>query len=217
MDVQKLATQLDSLSQEECEVINDTLTVIETRLGDLDNQKTLTIPYKSFPTYMDRFTVDKTLKQLETQFNILIFLGHHEPSVPDACVQVEIPNKRVYQTFSTIFNQRMEFTEWIIISKLKFNPKNGEFVYGNVKGKFTVRSKNYIILNLLVSNRGNIVTHESMAKELFPRASSLTAPAKDTIKTTIRHIKERLGILPKKRTSNKDIIICTKKVGYEIL
>ncbi len=94
---------------------------------------------------------------------------------------------------------------------LSIKKSTGEVCLGNFCVIFNIASRDFKILLKLVTSEGFQAGYE----ELFGSAISKTM--RSNISDEIKAIKEKLGILPKGKAVNKDIIENIKSFGYKIL
>ncbi len=91
---------------------------------------------------------------------------------------------------------------------------DGSFTYLKKTGKFNIKSKEYEIMNLLYKNKNKVLTYKEIIENIFKKSESISS--KRELTDYIKKIKVRLGILPKKKGSPKDIIINHKNHGYSL-
>lgn len=92
--------------------------------------------------------------------------------------------------------------------------KNGSFKYLNKAGAFSVSSREYKILNLLYVNKNEVVSYKEIIEKAFEKEDGTAR--RIALNTHIKNIKEKLNILPKKKTSQKDIIKNHRGAGYSL-
>lgn len=92
--------------------------------------------------------------------------------------------------------------------------KDGTFIYFKNTGRFNISSKEYKLIKYLYDNKNSVLTYEDLTQKIFSKSATISS--KRELADYIKKVKEKLGILPKKTNSQKDIIINHKNHGYSL-
>lgn len=118
--------------------------------------------------------------------------------------------------FHLLIVAEIEKIKELTISKLtdefSFNTTTGAFRYKKTDGTMSPKSREFHFLNVLYS----APTHQATYKELLINADTVSKHDKIILAETIKVVKRKLGILPKNKHSNPDIIKSISKHGYKL-
>lgn len=99
-------------------------------------------------------------------------------------------------------------------NSFSFNVVTGDSVLNGTKTNFKVGQQKFKIINTILSSKEHQADYESMSKILgFENNKTKHADIQQIIKT----IKEDLKILPRKKSSNPDILFNIEKYGFRIV
>jgi len=102
---------------------------------------------------------------------------------------------------------------WLVCGDLKFNKENGDVKLGKVEGNLAPETNEYKVFLHLLESPSYMAKYTTLI-ELMSKGALLERLALDTV---IRNIKMKLGILPKKKSKNKDIFQTLKNwKGYRL-
>jgi len=96
--------------------------------------------------------------------------------------------------------------------ELSLNKATGLVHYCETVKQFNPISQEFKIILKLVTNKNNQATYADLLNPLSDTGSN-----RRTLATNIKNIKEGLGILPKRKVRNKDLIENIKKYGYRLI
>ena len=107
--------------------------------------------------------------------------------------------------------------------ELKFNKENGDFIFGRVDGNFALETNEYKVFLCLLENPSHQAEYKTLLKLMYPDKEFREQLKKYQVErwgldSIIRNIKNGLGILPKKKSKNKDIFRSLRKwKGYRLI
>lgn len=111
----------------------------------------------------------------------------------------------------------------LLLKRIKENPakepifklnKDGSFKYLNKTGRFNTSTREYKVIELLYKSKNKVLTYKEIIESVYKKSES--SVSKRELSDQIKKIKVRLGILPRKKDSLKDIIINHKNLGYSL-
>lgn len=102
----------------------------------------------------------------------------------------------------------------ITIGKLNISLNNGDYNYYNKKGNFNTKGQEYRVLYHIIKSHNYRSSYDEICR--FINHSEAKSD-RDGLYTIIRNIKRELGILPKSKKSNQDIVENIKGFGYRLL
>lgn len=118
--------------------------------------------------------------------------------------------------FHLLLVAEIEKTKVVTINKptadFSFDTATGAFSYKKTDGTMSPKSREFHFLAVLYSSP----THQATHKELLLNADTVSKHDKITLAETIKVVKRKLGILPKNKYSNPDIIKSIPKHGYKL-
>lgn len=100
---------------------------------------------------------------------------------------------------------------------LHINLRTGDFSFYKTTGTISLATQEFKILSALIKSEDYQSSYLSLYKALFPSTEEVRKTQRDTLAQIIRNLKETLGILPKKKLSNKDIFKNIPNIGYRLI
>lgn len=94
---------------------------------------------------------------------------------------------------------------------LSIDSKNGIVIYDGICKEYSLLSKNFILINKLITSKDYSVSYVQILN------SNANKDSKRQFSFTLRNLKEDLGILPKSKTSKKDFLETVRGYGVKIL
>lgn len=185
----------------------------QVRLSGLKGEEIRTsVPYLKFSKELSLNDVIIILSRLERE-GILKVLSER----PDRLMRRETIYFEL-KTYPKLLAKRKEklIREWknesinlLVCGGLKFDPENGDAIYGKVETSFKPGTDEYRVLRLLLENPNKRVTPERLLNKTEASSSN-----KRDLVFVIRNIKAKLGIIGKKG-KNKDLFRACN--GYRVV
>lgn len=115
--------------------------------------------------------------------------------------------------------EKIELTE--VPEMKKFTPflnlETGDFHYMGSRGNFTISGQEFNVLKTLSESPNYQATYLKLVQSFIPSVERVTSVQKDALRTVIRNIKEKLGVLPKSPHSKKDPFKVIRLYGYKLV
>lgn len=150
-----------------------------------------------------------------------IFEGNYDIYLIDEKIFTEIYSrvKDVIKNYSgnpTPIMTTKTDTDLISFGSLNFSKNTGDFTFNEITGNLTPNSQEFFFLKTLSESKDYQCDYKTLVSKIWSGREN-SKSARSDLNVVVRNIKGKLGILPKTRSKNPDIIKSIKNLGYRII
>jgi hypothetical protein len=107
-------------------------------------------------------------------------------------------------------------TDLISFGSLNFSKNTGDFTFNEITGNLTPNSQEFFFLKTLSESKDHQCDYKTLVSKIWNGREN-SKSARSDLNVVVRNIKGKLGILPKTKSKNPDIIKSIKNLGYRII
>ncbi len=150
-----------------------------------------------------------------------IFEGNYDIYFIDEKIFTEIYGKvkdviKSYSENPTSITSIKKDADLISVSSLSFSKNTGDFTFNDINGNLTPNSQEFFFLKTLFESKDYQCDYKTLISKMWSGREN-SKSARSDMNIVVRNIKGKLGILPKIRSKNPDIIKSIKNHGYRIV
>lgn len=170
------------------------------------------IPYLKFSKELSLDSVIIILIRLEREGILRLLSEEPDRLMRASTIRFEIkvyPKLLAKRKEELIREWKNESIKLLVCGGLKFDPENGDAVYGKVTTNFKPGTDEYRVLKLLLENPNKRITPEGLLNK-----TGVSSSNKRDLTFIIRNIKAKLGIIGKKGKNKDPFKACN---GYRVV